>query len=79
MQKRSDEPLKKRQAQWDAFHQWEASRQIAPLSLEERVDWYLSAGRFSRVCSSAAPAEEIQTRVEQIGLVRERLAHLQRG
>jgi hypothetical protein len=79
MKEHSRDALRKRQAQWDAFRQWETSRDLPALSLEERIGWYVAADRFSRACSSTAAPEEIQMRVKQIQAVRDRLAYLDRG
>jgi hypothetical protein len=79
MHEPSNNAFTKRQAQWDAFNQWEMTRQPAPLSLEERVDWYISADRFSRSLAATPIREDVLRRVKQIQLVRERLAHLRRA
>jgi hypothetical protein len=66
----------RRQDQWEAFHRWEASRAPFPLSLEQRIAWYVEAFSFSRAHASAQAAARIQTKVEEIREVRDRLARL---
>jgi hypothetical protein len=68
-----------RQAQWDAFHRWESSREKPALSLEDRIAWYRAASRFIRSYSPSLTFEEIESKVRGIQASRERLSHLKRS
>ena len=79
MPDRPNEAFAKRQAQWDAFHQWESSKKDGPLSLEERLAWYCAAFSLSRTWSSAADrSRHLDGRVKAIREMHNRLAHLHR-
>jgi hypothetical protein len=65
-----------RQAQWDAFHAWESTGKAAPLPLEDRLAWYFEAFTLSRMFSSSADREHLQTKVREIQEARCCLAHL---
>ena len=69
----------KRQAQWEAFHRWESSKAIKPLSLDERITWYASAYNFSVAHSPQADTDHIHERVNHIRRMQERLAYLNRS
>jgi hypothetical protein len=79
MPDRPNEAFQKRQAQWDAFHRWESSKQPAAISIEERVRWYAAASDFSRSHSPAAHPGEIEKRAKDIQEIRSRLGHLKRA
>jgi hypothetical protein len=69
-----DPAFVRRQAQWDLFHSWEDLQSALPISIDERVAWYVAADRFSRAHS---PQEfNVHARVEEIRQVRESLARL---
>ncbi len=72
------EAFVKRQTQWDAFHRWEGSRPAQPLSLQQRIDWYVAACRFCRTHAPPATAKDIDRKVKHLRAVRERLSHLRR-
>ena len=69
-----DPAFARRQAQWDLFHRWEAFQSVLPISIEERVAWYVAADQFSRAYS---PQEfDFRARVKEIRQMRESLARL---
>jgi hypothetical protein len=70
------EEFVKRQAQWDAFHRWESCRDYQSLSLEERLDWYISAFNLVRGARNPVSLEDIEIKVRFIRNVRDRLAHM---
>jgi hypothetical protein len=65
----------KRQAQWDAFHDWETRQDAAPLPMEQRVAWYSSAFDFTYRALAQHP-KDIQKKVELIRRVRHMLSYL---
>ena len=76
MPDRPNSAFAERQAQWDAFHEWESSRIGVPLPLEDRLAWYFQAFTLSRICSPGVDREYLQTRVKEIQEARSCLAHL---
>jgi hypothetical protein len=71
-----DPSFVKRQAQWDAFHQWESSNPHSSLTIEKRIAWYRAAARFGRSRVKEADSERIERRIKVIGEIRKRLARL---
>ena len=67
------ELLRRRQAQWAQFHQWECSRPVVPISVEERVAWYVAAYTLGR---SRLLQEGFRERVNHIQGIRARLSLL---
>ena len=67
-----------RQAQWDAFHEWQQGRAPEHISLEERVAWYLSAFDFSRQFLKPRTEADLETKVQYMRRLHERLACLKR-
>lgn len=68
-------PAREREAQWNAFHRWEASHRDAP-SVEERISWYCAAFRFARDHSSTFDESSFREKTERIGKIRERLSRI---
>ena len=75
--KRADrEDFAKRQAQWDAFHKWESERSRQPISIEERLSWYVAAFKLTHNTLNRADFNDIEAKTEFIQTLRGRLAHL---
>ncbi|PYS34215.1 MAG: hypothetical protein DMG14_30050 [Acidobacteria bacterium] len=70
------EEFSERQAQWDAFNQWQSGREPEPLSLEERLAWYVAAFDFTFGLLKPVSVNDIEAKVQFIRHVRERLAHV---
>jgi hypothetical protein len=67
----------RRARQWDAFHEWERSRGETPLTLDERLDWYISAFELVRILPAAIP-KDMDEKASRIREVRSRLKDLGR-
>ena len=70
------EDFVRREAQWNAFHSWQSQYPAPTLSLEERIDWYVAAFRFTRDVLKRICVRDIEAKVQFVGDVRNRLAHL---
>jgi len=68
------EGLARRQAQWDAFHEWQRRREPEQISFEARIAWYVSAFDFSQRFLKPRPDADLETKAHYARHVRERLA-----
>jgi hypothetical protein len=71
------EALRERARQWDAFHEWER-RQASPLTLEERIAWYVAASHFVQKLPSAPTVRDLHEKAAHLRDLRASLKHLKR-
>jgi len=74
----SNEALLQRAKQWKVFHDWERCRPEAPLTLDERIDWYLSAFEFARGLPTII-SKDMAEKADRIRQLHTRLKDLRRN